>query len=126
MKRVLVISRDWQLRALLRAQLLEEGIAVQAFEAAAEAPGRDRDGLPPALVVVDLAASDDPEAEARQLATWSASVPVWVIVGDDRAAEEARTLGRFEVVLHRPLDLGALVRRIKARLDLAARPTGLE
>ena len=46
---VLIISRDWQSRALLRAQLIEDGVDVRAYTSAAEAGA-----WVPALVLADL------------------------------------------------------------------------
>jgi DNA-binding NtrC family response regulator len=120
---VLLAGKDWTARALLRAQLLEEGIDVQAYESVSEAvdilEGRPR---LPALLVADLAASDNPAADADRLAGWTADVPVWIIAS--RATVPAASLtGRgFEKVLFRPVDMNELVEQIKRRLGRGSRP----
>jgi DNA-binding response OmpR family regulator len=115
---VLVVGRDWQFRALLRAQLIEEGLEADAYEtvraALASLEGTD---LLPAMLVVDLFASADPATEIEQLATWTSQIPIWVIAGRNLISEK-RLKGRgFEVILFRPVDMGELVEQIKQRLE---------
>jgi CheY-like chemotaxis protein len=134
---VLIISRDWQLRALLRAQLIEDGVDVRAStspkEAAAlvarrpfEGPGPEAEGqerwFSPALVLADLSVTPG-RAEAEELATLPGKllpgVPLWIVAsrgeGGNESIERLRGPG-LEEVLFRPIDLGALVKAIKLRL----------
>src|SRR3972149_5130882 len=53
MKTVRVVGRDWKFRALLRAQLLEEGYAALGFETLEEAAAPLGLGAPPAALVFD-------------------------------------------------------------------------
>lgn len=118
MDRVVVVGKDWQARTLLRAQLIEEGLEVEAYETvpAALATFEASDVLP-AMLVADLFASDDPASEVDQLATWTSRIPIWVIAGRNLIAEK-RLKGRgFEVILFRPVDMGELVEQIKQRLE---------
>jgi CheY-like chemotaxis protein len=118
MMQVLIVGRDWQFRALLRAQLIEEGLEVDAYEtaSAALAPLQAGNELP-CMLVADLFASDDPSSEIEQLAAWSARIPIWVMATRNLIAEK-RLRGRgFEVILFRPVDLGELVEQIKQRLE---------
>ena len=114
---VILLGKDWKSRALLRAQLIEDGIEVKAFDAVAdaiEAAAGDRGPAP--LLIADLAGSDDPTLEAAQLAHWRHRIPIWIIAS--RSVIDARELeGRgFEAILYRPVDVGDLVQRIKRRV----------
>ena len=112
---ILLVGRDWRARALLRAQLIEEGLDVEAHEnvheALASLPSTPR---LPALLLVDLSASDDPTADLEQLSRWSRRIPTWIMAS--RSFSSALSGGRFEKILFRPLDVGALVEQIKQRL----------
>jgi len=118
MTRVVVVGKDWQARALLRAQLLEEGLEVEAYETARAALATlEGTELLPALLVADLFASDDPATEIDQLASWARRIPTWIMAGRNLIAEK-RLQGRgFEVILFRPVDMGELVEQIKRRLE---------
>lgn len=114
---VILLGKDWKSRALLRAQLIEDGIEVKAFDAVAdaiEAAAGDRGPAP--LLIADLAGSDDPTLEAAQLAYWSRRIPIWIIAS--RSTTDAGDLEQrgFEAVLFRPVDVGELVERIKQRV----------
>lgn len=115
---VLVVGKDWQFRALLRAQLIEEGLEVNAYETVRAALATlEGTNLLPAMLVVDLSASADPATEIEQLATWTSQIPIWVIAGRNLISEK-RLKGRgFEVILFRPVDMGELVEQIKQRLE---------
>ncbi len=55
MNRVLLVGKDWQARALLRAQLIEEGLKVEAHETVQEAvESLEMSPLLPGLLVADL------------------------------------------------------------------------
>jgi len=118
MTQVLVVEEDWQFRALLRAQLIEEGLEVEAYETVRTALATlEETDLLPAMLVADLFASDDPSTNLEQLATWASQIPIWIIAGRNLMAEK-RLKGRgFEVILFRPVDMGELVEQIKHRLE---------
>ena len=116
MAQVLLAGRDWKTRALLRAQLIEEGLEVRAFESVAEAiEAATEKGAPP-LLIADLAESSNPADEVSKLAGWSGRLPILIIAS--RSVIDARDLeGRgFEAVLFRPVDVGELVEQIKRRV----------
>jgi len=117
---VIIVGRDWQSRALLRAQLIEEGIDVEAHEAVAELgnpPARPHPKARfPKLLVADVFGSNDPEAELGRLAGWAKHFPVWIIVSPNVAPADKLKGGGFEEILFRPVDLGDLVERIKQRI----------
>lgn len=112
---VILLGKDWKSRALVRAQLIEEGIRVKAYDAVAAAIEAAGGQTPAPLLVADLTASDDPAREAAQLAHWSRRIPIWIIAS--RSAINPRDLeGRgFEMVLFRPVDAGELIEQIKRR-----------
>ena len=117
MAQILLVGEDWKTRALLRAQLIEEGLDVEAHESVGAALSDSEDpALLPLLLVADVSASGDAARELDQLARWSNRIPVWVIASRS-AIDEKDLQGRgFEAVLFRPVDLGKLVEQIKQRV----------
>lgn len=112
---LILVGKDWQARALVRAKLLEEGFDVEAYETAAGALGGLGEVLP-ALLVADLTASDDPSSEIAALAEWSGRIPIWIIAGHSLIlGKELKSRG-FEMILFRPVDVGELVEQIKRRV----------
>ena len=121
MVQILLVGEDWKTRALLRAQLIEEGLDVEAHESVGAALRDSEDtALLPWLLVADLSASGDPAAELDQLARWSRRIPVWVIASRSVTDEKSLQGRGFEAVLFRPVDLGKLVEQIKQRLARAS------
>ncbi|MGH9356678.1 MAG: hypothetical protein ACRD10_11165 [Terriglobia bacterium] len=119
MPRVLLAGKDWQFRALLRAQLREEGLEVIAQETSRGALAALTDlGNLPALLVADLTGSADPAAELRLLARWTSILPVWLVLS--RVLRVDRNVGRlgFDRVIYRPLDMDGLVEQIKERVKI--------
>lgn len=122
MAQVILIGEDWRSRALLRAQLIEEGLEVEAYESLGEAfpssaeASAGGNALPPPtpLLIADLSASRDAAADAAQLARWSRRMPIWIIASHVHE-KELQDRG-FEAVLFRPIDMGDLVERIKRRV----------
>ncbi len=118
MIQVLLVGKDWKARALLRAQLVEEGLEVEAHDTVASAfESLGESELLPALVLADLTASDDPPAELDQLASWTNQIPTWIIASRNLIVEKVLKGRGFEVILFRPVDLGELVEQIKQRLE---------
>ena len=118
MSQILIAGKDWQARALLRAQLLEEGFEVEACESIPDAlatlgPGSNL----PGLLIADISASDEPSADVQALAAWSRKIPIWIIASRTYIVEKGLRGHGFEVVLLRPVDLGELVDQIKQRLE---------
>lgn len=117
MSQVIIAGKDWQSRALLRAQLLEEGFGVEAFENVSAAlaglePGRNL----PHLLIADISASDQPSAEVDALTPWSRRVPIWIIASRTYNVEQGFSDRGFETILLRPIDVGKLAEQIKRRL----------
>ncbi len=108
---VVLIGKEWKLRALLRAQLLEEGIAVEAYETPADAAYAAASG--PALIIADITSSGNPESELESLAHWARFRPTWVVAS---SVKEGVNPERFERVIYKPLRLGDLISEIEDRL----------
>ena len=114
---VLLIGKDWSTRALLRAELLEESVDVEAHETVGEAMKALEPAPPfPALLIADLSVSDDPEADADSLAPFARQVPIWVIATRTVTLPKGLKDRGFEMILLKPLDVGELVEQIKLRL----------
>jgi CheY-like chemotaxis protein len=116
MAQVILVGKDWQARALLRAQLIEEGVEVEAYTTAAEALEAISELLPE-LLVADLTESEDPTLEIEELAKWTRQIPVWIVAGRDLIAGKALRGRGFEMILYRPIDVGELVEQIKRRIE---------
>jgi len=100
MKTMLVVGRDWKFRALLRAQLREEGYEALAFETLQDAEA-ERAGA--AALVFDTTDSK-PEEWRPLLQSLAASMPVIVVAGADEAVEVTPVR-----VLRRPVRLADII-----------------
>ena len=112
---VLLLASEWPDRALLRAQLIEEGYEVVAVDAWPVPKLYRVPGMEPRLLLVDLQGLSTPRemlAELRQLAG-PARVLVLTALGTV-AADEVRALG-FDVI-HRPATIGQIVAAVTALL----------
>jgi CheY-like chemotaxis protein len=118
MTRVLLAGKNWKARALLRAQLLEEGVDVEAHETVADAVASlQATEFMPGLFIADLADSDNPVADLDELAKWSREVPVWIIASYSMIVESTLRGRGFELILFRPVDVGELVGQIKRGVE---------
>jgi len=108
----------------LRAQLLEEGCSVRAYQSLRDALGvlaRGATGastgcaFKPGLLIVDFSEGGGP-GEMKQLSLIARRVPVWVIAAHSRSPESDLKNRGFERVLFRPVDMRELVESIKRRL----------
>jgi DNA-binding NtrC family response regulator len=117
MAQLVLVGRDWTTRTLLRAQLLEEGVEVEAYETLEDAHQALVPALP-ALVVTDLTGSNDPEVDIHHLASLAKRVPTWIITSRSSGVATDLEGHSFERIFFRPVDLGELVGLIKRRLLL--------
>lgn len=121
MSQILIAGRDWQARALLRAQLLEEGFEVEAHDAIPEAlETLAPDTNLPDLLIADISASDEPSADVDALSAWSRRVPIWIIASRTYIVDKGLRGHGFELIMLRPVDVNELVDQIKRRLDQQA------
>jgi DNA-binding NtrC family response regulator len=117
MAQILISGKDWTARALLRAQLIEEGFDVEAYEDVQA--GVDRlwgSADMPSLVIVDLFESGNPVEDIATLSHWAKLLPIWIMAGHETAAAGALEGRGFEKVFFRPVDVGRLVQEIRDRL----------
>jgi len=108
MNTILVVGRDWKFRALLRAQLREEGFEARGFESLTDVfPESSGPGPAPAALIFDTV--EAPQAELDLLASLKAGCPVVVVAAVDEsvAAPQAR-------ILRRPIAIAALVGELRA------------
>jgi CheY-like chemotaxis protein len=118
LSRILIAGNDWQSRALLRAQLLEEGFEVEAHESISDALSTLKPGTSvPELLIADISMSDDPAADVEALSAWSRKIPTWIIASRTYIIEKDLRGHGFEMILLRPIDVGELVDQIKQRLE---------
>jgi DNA-binding response OmpR family regulator len=113
---VMLVSRDWQTRALLRAQLLEEGYSVRAYELLSDVfRALGRAPLWPSLLIAELS-GDESADELQQLSAVARRLPVWVLASHSDVNEAVLGGRGFEMILFRPIGLSDLVDRVKLRL----------
>ena len=118
MSHIVIAGKDWQSRALLRAQLLDEGFDVEAHETIADALASiEPETDPPDLFIADISASDDPSADVEALSAWSRKVPIWIIASRAYIIEKGLKGHGFEMTFLRPVDVNELVDQIKQRLE---------
>lgn len=107
MPTVFIIARDWPLRAMVRAELLEQGVNAMAMQIAAEAGARIAAGVLPSAVVLEASGEIDPGLESL-----SRRVPFVVVasgfdsdVWPDSAARVLRRPVRVAEVVAAVLDI---------------------
>lgn len=119
MAQVILVGKEWQARALVRAQLIEEGVEVEAYRTATEAL-EELGELLPVLLVADLTESDDPATEIEELAKWTRRFGVWIVASRSSIADKSLRGRGFEMILFRPIDVGELVEQIKRRIEASS------
>jgi len=114
---VFLAGKDWRARALLRAQLLEEGVEVEGYETVQEAVAQlDLHHDLPALLIADISSSDHPSADIECLTTWARRLPIWIIASRTSTLKASPEGRDFDMLLYRPVDMGKLVEQIRQRL----------
>ncbi len=117
MSHILIAGKDWQARALLRAQLLDEGFDAEAQGTISEAVATLGAGAKlPDLFIADISASDNPSADVEALAAMARKLPIWVVASRTYIIEKGLRGHGFEMILLRPVDVNELVDQIKKRL----------
>ena len=120
MPRILIAGKHWTSRALLRAQLIEEGFDVEAYEDFQSLDDRLQTIIDlPQLLIADLFESENLEEDMAAISQWAKLAPIWIMAGHgaaDSIAEAMKKMG-VERVLFRPIDMGKLVQEIKERLS---------
>ncbi len=103
---------------MLRAQLIEEGLEVEAYETAEEAPASlaATEALP-SLLVAGISADEDPATATQRLAARASQVAIWVIASRLSPARGELNRCGAERAFLRPEDMGELVEQIKQRVE---------
>lgn len=105
---VVLLGAEWKARALIRAQLIEEGFDVVATNTWTMMRRHLRPGSKPRFVVVDVKGLNDPERVLRDLAVLMK--PERVLVVSATATVPPSLISRLGFrVLHRPLTIAAIV-----------------
>jgi len=118
---VLLLASEWRDRALLRAQLIEEGYEVIAVDGWPLPKLYRVAGMEPRLLLVDLQGLSRPHetlAEVRQVAGPTRVLVVTAL--GTVTADEVRALG-FDVI-QRPATIGQIVAAVRALLTGKSRP----
>lgn len=117
MARILIVGKNWAARALLRAQLIEEGFDTEAYESVVNAVNRLwASRTMPALLIVDSFETEKPREDVATLSQWTKLLPIWILAGRGTSSAKEFEGRGFEKILFRPLDVGKLVQEIKERL----------
>ncbi len=116
-ERLLVVGVEWRLRALLRAQLLEDGYDVTALGIwdEAELLLRTRALLPDA-VVFDLPGEPNPEAALQTLARLVPFDRALILTSSDTLAPDRIAALGFTHVLARPFQIRTIVEAVSRLL----------
>ena len=116
---VLLLASGWPDRALLRAQLIEEGYEVVAVDAWPLPKLYRVPGMEPRLLLVDLQGLSTPRATLAELRQLAGPARVLVITAlGTLAAHEVSALG-FDVI-QRPATVGQIVAAVTAALGRAS------
>lgn len=111
---VFVVSREWDLRGAVRAELREAGVAAMGMETVDDMARTIAGGIAPDLVVLDGEYLHHP-ATRQALQNLSSRVPVLVI---DSRLNPAPPIPGAQV-LSRPVQVKKIVATVLARLDAA-------
>ena len=108
---VFVVSRDWTLRAAVRAELREAGVEALGLETADDVGKALARGVVPSVVVIDGAELDTQLArdEMENLARYVA-----VLVVDSRVSPAPEIPGAERLL--RPVSIGDIVAKVRALL----------
>jgi DNA-binding response OmpR family regulator len=112
---VVLLGADWKARALVRAQLIEEGFDVVATNTWPMMRRYLRPGIKPRLAVMDLKGLEEPERVLGDLAVLMKPERVLVLTAAATVSpSEVSRLGFH--VLRRPLTIAAIVAAVKSAL----------
>lgn len=114
---IILISNEWPARALIRAQLIEEGYETQGLLSLEDALGLLKtDAVRPSLIIFDAAGYSLDSSALEPLREMSLSAPVLICVGSHQASQvDFKGLG-FDLVLVRPYTIDCLVRKVRTIL----------
>lgn len=111
---VVIISKDWKLRSLSRAQLLEEGFEAIGLETLEEAVHFFRfNQIRADIILLDPAEQSIDARSVATMRTVSNNPPVILCARHDELTDGLRTIVRPHRVLMRPFSIGDLVQVVK-------------
>jgi DNA-binding response OmpR family regulator len=117
---VLLVSAHWQSRALVRAQLIEEGFDVVATSSWPVAKRHLTPGVTPRMVIVDVRDLPQPEAVLDELKT--RINPEQVLVLGATATVSPQVLGKLGYrVLRRPVAIRTIIAAASRLIERAKR-----
>jgi hypothetical protein len=105
---IILLAAEWQPRALLRAQLIEEGFEVLATDSWATMRRWLRPGAKPSLAVVDLQGLPEPERVLNDLKVLMRPSRVLVLTSIGTVTPHAIEALGFQVA-RRPIRIGSVV-----------------
>ena len=114
MPRVFVISEDWSLRALVRAELLHAGVHALGMDSVGDLAVALARGDTPSAIVLDAAAIERATGPTRAaLARLARRVPIVLVASrSEISGKPATHLEGVAAVLVRPVTVGEIVARV--------------
>jgi DNA-binding response OmpR family regulator len=117
---ILLIAADWQFRALLRAQLLEEGLAVRSWPSLEYARVYLlRGGEPPQAIVLDAESTEAESKSVSDLWRLAGQAPIFLCAGASSRGMLDREGVPPATVLMRPFRIRDVVREVQKALSHA-------
>ncbi len=114
MPTVFVISKDWTLRATVRAELRDAGVEALGMESLEDVATAIARGQAPSAVVLDAACDDGTGGCRTAMANLARRVPVVVVAS---RIEPTALLEGAAAVLYRPVSVGEIVARVRHLLE---------
>jgi hypothetical protein len=116
---VVILAVEWRPRALLRAQLLEEGYEVVATDTWPDARRHLRPGAKPRLVIVDLEGLPSPQSVLDDLALLMKPDRVLVVSALATVSQDDVRKRGFHLLM-RPTTIEAIVAEVRRIIGTAA------
>ena len=116
MTQICIVGRDWKFRALVRAELREQGYEALGLETLDEVGKAIAGGqVSPAAIVFDLSETDNRDRDLATLRSLALSVPV-ILIASHSNLPDSSALPEGLAALFRPLTIAEVVSHVRARL----------
>lgn len=117
MTQICIVGRDWKFRALVRAELREQGYEALGLETLDEVGKAVAAGeLSPAAIVFDLSETDDRDRDLSTLRSLALSLPV-ILIASHSNLPDSSTVPASVTTLFRPLTVADIVSHVRARME---------